>query len=195
MGEIPFDELPKKENAVYLLNVADKKWNKLSKGEPWPQNLYEMTALVYDSRRKQLILHGGGEKRTELWVFNLKRGLWRKLKVDAARLPDGAAPVCRREAAYIPSQDVFFTCAYPSGNYENAGVYVYRVGQNRWYRVEIPLPEGISQRTLAGQNRAFTYDPKHNLILMVLGERSGSDVGKVRVYALRYNHGTARFVN
>jgi hypothetical protein len=195
MKDIPFDELPQKENAVYLLDVAGSAWQKLGKSGPWPQNLYEMTALVYDSRRRQLILHGGGPERTELWAFSLRRGLWRKLNADASRLPEGGAPVCRREASYIPSQDVFFTCAYPPGKYEDAGVYVFRVGQNRWYRPDIPLPEGVSQRTIAGQNRAFTYDPKHNLILMVLGERVGSDVGSVRVYALRYNHGTAQLVN
>ena len=191
---IPFEDLPQKENAVYLLNVAGKKWEKLSKGAPWPQNLYEMTALVYDSRRKQLLLHGGGEKRTELWAFSLDRGLWRKLDADTSRLPENAPPVCRREAAYIPSQDLFFTCAYPPGSHEEAGVYVYRVGQNRWFRVDIPLPEGVSQSTIAGQNRAFTYDPKNNLVLMVLGRRSGSDIGSVAVYALRYNHGKAKFL-
>lgn len=191
--EIPFDELPKKENSVYLLDVAGKKWQKLSRGDPGPQNLYEMTALVYDSRRKQLILHGGGERRTELWAFPLKGGEWRRLQPESSRLPEGGAPVCRREAVYIPSQDVFLTCGYPSEEYESPGVYVYRVGQNRWYRVDIPLAEGISQRDIAGQNRALAYDPKQNLILMVLGQRGGSDAGSVRVFALRYDHGTAKF--
>jgi len=194
MKGIPFEDLPKKENSVYLLDVAQERWLKLSKGEPWPQNLYEMTALVYDSRRKQLILHGGGEERTELWAFHLRRGLWRKLKAAKKNLPEGKAPVCRREAVYVPSQDAFFTCSYPPGKSEQAGVFVYRVGQNAWHRVDIPLPEDVSQRAIAGQNRALTYDSKNNLILMVLGSRSGSDVGSVAVYALRYNHGKAKIV-
>ncbi len=194
MEEVPFEELPQKENAAFLLDVAQGKWVKLSKNGPWPQNLYEMTALVYDSRRKQLILHGGGPERTELWSFQLGRSLWRKLKPNTTNLPGGEAPVCRREAAYIPSQDVFFTCGYPHGKSDDAGVYVYRVGENVWYRVNIPSPVGVPQRSIAAQNRAFTYDPEHNLILMVLGDRSGSDAGSVAVYALRYNHSKASFV-
>jgi len=188
---IPFEELPQKENAVYLLDVAQKEWKKLSKGEPWPQNLYEMTALVYDSRRKQLILHGGGEHRTELWAFSLQSGLWRKLNPS----PKTSAPVCRREAVYLPSADVFFTCGYPPENHAKAGVYVYHLGRNSWYMVDIPLPEEVTQNMIAGQNRALTYDPEHNLVLMVLGERRGSDVGGVRVYALRYNDAAAKFLN
>ncbi len=43
----------------------------------------------------------------------------------------------------------------------------------------------------AGQNRALMYDPRRNLVLLVLGERG--DEGKASVYALRYRHASARF--
>jgi hypothetical protein len=188
MTDIPFEDLPQKENAVYLLDVRGKQWSKLSKEGPWPQNLYEMTALVFDSRRNQLILHGGGPERTQLWSFGLRQGRWQKLEPS---LKGGPPPVCRREGVYIPSQDAYFTCGYPFGDSDKGSVYVYRIGENAWYRVEIPLPEGVSQAILTGQNRALTYDPERDLVLMVLGERRGSDVGAVRVYALRYNHRSA----
>ena len=57
------------ENSLYLLEVARKRWVKLTKDGPWPQNLYEMTALVYDSKRDQIILHGGGPDRDEHHFF------------------------------------------------------------------------------------------------------------------------------
>jgi len=44
----------------------------------------------------------------------------------------------------------------------------------------------------ASQNRALVYDPKRDLVLLVLG--SGGDAGHTFVYAMRYRHGKARFV-
>jgi hypothetical protein len=60
------------------------------------------------------------------------------------------------------------------------------VGENRWYRVEIPPPSGKRPLDVVGQNRAWTYDPEHNLVLMVLGDRRGRDLAQAQVFALRY---------
>ena len=174
------------ENAVFLLDVESRAWRKLSGEGPWPQNLYEMTALVYDSRREQLILHGGGPRRDELWTFGLDVGRWRKLDPSLEALEIKEPPVCRREAVYIPSEDVFLTGSYPHRQSSAAGMYAYRVGENAWHRIAIPPPEGRDPRSIIGQNRALTYDPARNLVLMVLGERG--DAGKAVVYALRYRH-------
>ena len=171
-----------KENAVFLLDAAKRSWKKLTRTGPWPQNLYELTALAYDTRRDRVILHGGGAERTELWIFNLKTGLWRKMNPKV-----GGAPVCRREGFYIPSEDVFFTCGYAPGSSDDPGVYVYRVGENAWYRLEIPPPEGLEKWSVVQQNRSITYDPGHNLVLMVLGKRTG-DLADAVVYGMRYNH-------
>jgi hypothetical protein len=169
------------ENAVFLLDVAGRSWIKLSSSGPWPQNLYELTALAYDSKRERLVLHGGGKDRDELWEFEIDKGVWRKLN------PAGSAPVCQREAVYIPGEDVFFTLGYPVDKPEKLGVYVYGMDENKWYRVEIEPPPGKDSRVLVSQNRAITYDPIHKVILMVLGERSGGDAGQAQVYALRLN--------
>ena len=40
-------------------------------------------------------------------------------------------------------------------------------------------------REVVGQNRSMTYDPKRNLVLMLLGEGSGNQ-GPAMVYALKY---------
>ena len=172
------------ENAVYLLDVAGRTWKKRSGLGPWPQNLYEMTALVHDAKRDGLILHGGGPHRDELWRFDLKSGLWMHIQPEI-RTPDGKPPVCRREAVYLPEEDLFFTCSYPAGNEEDAGVYVYRIEEDAWYREEIPAPPGREIADIAAQNRAITYDPERNLILMVLGEGRGNR-GNAAVYAMRY---------
>ncbi|MFC1563193.1 kelch repeat-containing protein [candidate division KSB1 bacterium] len=181
------------ENAIFLLDVAGRSWKKLSTTGPWPQNLYELTALVYDSKREQLILHGGGEERDELWIFKMATGRWQNMKPTVASPKGGNPPVCRREGVYIPGEDVFFTCGYSAEKRNEPGVYVYRVSENAWHRVDIPAPPGEDMRSIVGQNRAITYDSKHNLVLMVLGERSG-DVGKAVVYALRYSHSKAELV-
>jgi len=176
-----------KENAVFLLDGAKRSWKKLTRTGPWPQNLYELTALAYDTRRNRVILHGGGPERTELWIFNPSTGLWRNMNPAVIASGGGGPPVCRREGFYIASEDVFFTCGYAPGAGDDPGVYVYRVGENAWYRVEIPPPEGLEPWSVVQQNRSITFDPGRNLVLMVLGERSGDFVDAV-VYGLRYNH-------
>ena len=78
------------------------------------------------------------------------------------------------------------TCGYPENDAKQAGVWVYRLGENAWRRTAIPAPEGLDMQCLVQQNRAMTYDPEHKLVLMVLGDRAGDDV-RAGVYALRYN--------
>ena len=177
------------ENAVYLLDVAGRAWKKLSGPGPWPQNLYEMTALVHDSRRDRLILHGGGPQRDELWNFNPNTGRWTRLEPELETL-DGKAPACCREAMYIPREDVVLTCGSPPGVEDDVGVYAYRVEENTWSRVEVPAPPDREMWEVAGQNRAMAYDPERDLVLMVLGE-DRSDKGAAVVYALRYRGGDA----
>ena len=176
------------ENAVYLLDVAGRRWKKLSGPGPWPQNLYEMTALVYDSERDRLLLHGGEVARDELWAFDLGAGQWAQIE-PRMETPAGKPPVCRREAVYIPEEDALFTCSSPAGDEDHVGVYVYLVEENTWRRVEIPAPPEREMREIAGQNRAMTYDPERNLLLMILGEE-GRNLGDAVVYALRYRGAT-----
>jgi hypothetical protein len=179
---------PMVDNSVYLLDVAGKEWRKLTRGGPWPQNLYEMTALVYDSRRKQLILHGGGPERDELWRFPLDKGKWEKIKPRFAPGTGDKPPVCRREAVYLPDDDVFLTASAPASGGTEPGFWAYRLSENRWYRVNIEPPEGKTMRDMLGQNRAWTYDPIHDIVFMILGERDG-DVGRAVVYGMRCDFG------
>jgi hypothetical protein len=176
------------ENAVYLLDVRAATWKKLSSSGPWPQNLYELTALVYDSRRDRLILHGAGPERNELWTFSFADSSWQKQQPSVSTLAGGRAPVCRREGVYLPGEDVYFTCGYPPGQYDSAGVYIYRVGENAWYEVDIQPPPGRDIRSITGQNRAITYDPGQDLVLMLLGRRGSGDLSETVIYALRYDH-------
>jgi hypothetical protein len=169
-------------NSVYLLDVAARQWKKLPNPGPSPDNLYELTELVYDSKRDQLLLHGGGVNRDELWSYSLAAKRWAKLE------PQGATPpVCGREAVYLPKADVLLTAGSPAAGPESPALYAYHVGQNRWEKLTFPPPAGRRAADLVSQNRAWTYDPVRALVLMVLGTRRG-DVGSAQVYALRYEH-------
>lgn len=172
------------DNSVYLLDVAAGEWKKLTRDGPWPQNLYEMTALVYDSRRNRLLLHGGGEERNEMWSFDLAEGLWRNLEPSTAG--GGAAPVCMREAVYLPDQDVFLTWSRQPGEAGGPATWAYYPVSNVWRRLDIPAPEGRDASVLIAQNRAVTYDPSRKLVLMVLGGEARGNRGPVEVYALKY---------
>jgi hypothetical protein len=182
-----WDSVDSTENSVYLLDVAGRRWNKLTKPGPHPRNLYEMTALVYDSKRDQLILHGAGPQRDELWRFPLSANTWEKIEPRFAT-EDGTPPVCNREAVYIPEEDSLVTVGRAAGSNGPSAVYVYHVAENRWSKTDIAPPAGKRAADMSGQNRAWTYDPKHHLILMVLGDRGG-DSAVAQVFALRYQSG------
>lgn len=159
-----FDPRKPEDNAVYLLRGAN--WERLGNPESRsPQNLYEMTSLAFDTKRNQLILHGAGPARRELWTFDVNTRQWEN------RNPAGDAPAALREAVYLPGPDVFLT--YGDGLWE------YAPATNQWRKSTIPEPP---QR--AGQNRAMVYDPQGDTIYLVLGARG--DQGRASVFALRY---------
>ncbi len=160
---------PPTDNAIYLFRGSA--WERLDKGQPSPQNLYEMTSLAFDSKRSQVILHGGGKARDELWTFDVKTARWKNMQPGVA-VPQGTSPPsCMREAVYVPGEDVFLTLG--------DALWAYRPGVNRWERIDVAAPPGA-----AGQNRAMVYDPQHDLVLLVLGDNG--DDGTASVYVLRF---------
>jgi hypothetical protein len=163
---------PPEETTLHLYHAADRRWEKLSRGQPSPQNLYEMTSLAYDSTRKRIILHGGGQGHRELWTFDLAEHEWKNLQPKVSG-DAGPAPAASREAAYIPSQDTFLTLG--------EDLWAYEPSPNTWRKLNIELP-GDKRRM--GQNRALVYDADDDLVLLVLG--AGGDDGTVSTYALRY---------
>lgn len=160
---------PPADTALYLYRGPG--WERIDKGQPSPQNLYEMTNLAFDTKRQQVILHGGGEKRDELWTFDVKTGRWKNMKPVVASVGNAGPPECAREVVYLPNEDVFLTFSKE--------LWAYRVRDNRWERTNIKAPPGAG-----GQNRAMVYDPQRDLVLLVLGD--GGDTGTAAVYALRY---------
>ena len=64
-----------------LYRAERREWERLDRSSSdAPQNLYELTSLAYDSRRDQLILHGGGPRRDELWTFDMRSHAWRNMQ-------------------------------------------------------------------------------------------------------------------
>lgn len=165
------------DTAVYLLNVAEKRWTRLGNKQTSPQNLYEMTSLAYDTKRDRLLLHGGGARRDELWAFDVKTRRWAHLE------PKGERPTASREAAYLANKDVLLISS-PSPEERNALVlWAYTPVDNTWRRVSTSFA-GSTPRGASGQNRAMVYDPKRDLLLLVLGET----MGRAAVYGMRYSH-------
>jgi hypothetical protein len=166
--QLPWTPTHAEDNAIFLLHGAQ--WERLSTHGSAPQNLYEMTSLAWDSKRKQVILHGAGARRDELWTFDPATKQWtnRKPTVEGGEDP----PACTREAVYIPAQDTFLIYG--------AGTWGYNPARNMWRRTAIAEP---AER--AGQNRAMVYDAKRDVVLLVLGA-SGNE-GRASVYALRYS--------
>ena len=120
-----------------------------------------------------LLLHGAGPRRDQLWSYSLTARRWEQLN------PTGdPAPVAQREAVYLAKYDTLLTASAGS-------LWAYHAATNRWEKLAFPLPSGRTPRDLNSQNRAWAYDPAHDLVLMVLGASRG-DLGNAVVYALRY---------
>lgn len=183
----------KQDTALYLFNAAERRWSRLDDGGASPQNLYEMTSLAYDSKRDRLFLHGAGENLDEAWAFDLRARRWDNLQPRVAAPPGGLPPPASREAVYLPDDDVILTVGPSREDSAQPAAWAYSAGENVWRKVEIPMPAGVAPSQVAGQNRALVYDPKRNLVFLVLGEHG--DEGKASVYALRYRHASARVLS
>lgn len=182
---------PYQATAIYLLDVAQKRWQRLDQNPPSPQNLYEIASLAYDSRRDRVILHGAGQRQDELWIFDIPNRQWQNLQARVAAPAGALPPVASREAVYLPSEDVFVTYGPAAEDPTVPAVWVYSVSDNVWRRMDVPPPEAEPHEQVS-QNRAMVYDPKRDLILLVLG--TGGDEGKAFVYAMRYRGASARFL-
>ena len=183
---------PPQDTAIYLLEAGQKRWKRLDESPPAPQNLYELTGLAYDSRRDRVILHGGGQNRDEVWMFDIAQRRWNNMQPTVAAPAGASPPAANREAVYLQSEDVFLTYGPAPEDRNTPAVWALSVHENVWRRVEIPPMTGIEPERRASQNRAMVYDPKRDLVLLVLG--TGGDEGRAFVYAMRYRHAGARFV-
>ena len=182
----------KEDTALYLYNAPERRWSRLDDGGASPQNLYETTSLAYDSKRDRLVLHGAGQNQDELWAFDLRARRWENLQPRVAAPSGGPPPVASREAVYLPEDDVILTLGSGREDSSQPAAWAYSAAENVWRNVEIPKPAGVEPGQMAGQNRALVYDPKRNLVFLVLGEHG--DEGKASVYVLRYRHSRARFL-
>jgi hypothetical protein len=177
-------EQPAGDTALYRFDPALRSWRRLGDRQVSPQNLYEMTSLVHDSRREVIYLHGGGARRDELWSFDLKRQVWKHLQPRVAGPAGTAPPVCNREMVYLPDQDVVLTFGPAPERNTGPALWAYHPADNVWHRQKLEPPPGVAPGTAAGQNRAMVADVKRDLVYLILGE--GGDRGTASVFALRY---------
>ena len=99
--QLPYDPRKVDNNAVYLLRGS--KWKRISGARQSPQYLYERTSLAFDTKRDQLILHGGGPRTPR--ALDIRRQDAQMGESPAVRRGDS----CMRETIYLPGPDVFLT--------------------------------------------------------------------------------------
>ena len=187
-----YPDQPRQDYPVYLYEAAKKKWKLLANSHPAPQNLYEMTSMAYDSRRDQLIVHGGGKLRDELWTFDLKTKKWKHMQPRVAAPQGSRPPVTLRESVYLPNEDVVLMYDRAGEGRSETSVWAYKVDENAWYLLDMAPPVGLEEVDYSGHNRALLYDEKRDLVLLVIGARGNE--GQAHVFALRYRHKDATFV-
>jgi len=144
--QFPWDPAQPSDNAIFLLRGA--RWERLSKGQPSPQNLFEMTSKAYDSKRDQVVLHGGGKRRDELWVFDIKTLAWRNMQAKVASPAGTNPPGCTRESVYIPAEDVVLIIG------DGGRTWEYSPAENAWRQVDLGVSGGEDLLRTTVQNRA-----------------------------------------
>lgn len=153
----------------------------------FPQNLYEQTSLAYDEKRRQILLHGAGKNREELWIFNMATHRWKKMQPQIMPTQGGIPPTCSREAVYLPEEDVFLTLGESTPERKSDfEMWAYEISRNAWNRVKIGWSDDAGALPGANQNRAMVYDPARKIVFLVMG--NGGDEGQASVYALKYRH-------
>ncbi len=177
------------DNPLFLFDAAKNEWTRLGDPQPSPGNLYEMTSVAYDTRRDQVILHGGGKNRDHLWIFNLKTRRWQNMEPKVLAPAGAQPPVCTRESVYLPGDDVVLIYGPSRTERTKPALWEYSVAENVWRLVEIPPMTEVEPRQRTSQNRAMVYDPKRDLVLLVLGSRG--DAGPAEVFAMRYRRSQA----
>jgi hypothetical protein len=153
-----------------------------------------MTSMAYDSKRDQVVLHGGGKRRDELWVFDIKTLAWRNMQAKVASPAGTNPPGCTRESVYIPGEDVVLIIG------DGGRTWEYSPAENAWRPVDLGVSGGEDLLRTTGQNRAVVYDPKRDLVYLILGPGGNEGVpamavtrlGKAAVFALRYRRAAAR---
>jgi hypothetical protein len=165
---------------LYRLDVSKREWTRLGEQQPSPQNLYERTSLVYDPNSNQVLLNGGGAQRNELWSFDLKQKLWKKLAPRVISSNGAQPPASGREAVFLPRENVMLSYAASTKNLRQWTLWAYRPAHNTWEELNIA---GQGQSRM-GWNDALVYDPIHDVVLWVAGKES--DNSKADVYALRF---------
>ena len=169
---------------------AKKAWQRLGERQPSPQNLYEQTSLALDTKRDQLLLHGGGDET----------GRALDLRPEDPALDEspaqGGGPRRRRPAG-LPARG-----RLPA---EPGCVPELRPGARKGHR-----SVGLSarrQRLVSHRHRATggrrsarggRPEPRRGLRsrprpgAVVVG--TGGDRGTTKIYALRYQNTQAKFV-
>ncbi|HSB17877.1 MAG TPA: hypothetical protein VLE22_25735, partial [Bryobacteraceae bacterium] len=129
------------------------------------------------------------ENRDQLWIFNLKTRRWENMEPKVLAPAGAQPPVCTRESVYLPGDDVVLIYGPSRTERTKPALWEYNVAENSWRLVEIPPMTEVEPRQRASQNRAMVYDPKRDLVLLVLGSRG--DAGPAEVFAMRYRRSQA----
>jgi hypothetical protein len=170
---------PPEDTALFLFEEKRKEWRRLGGRQTSPQNLYERTSLAYDPGRHRVLLHGAGQRRDDLWSFDLKQQRWTHLAPQVAH--GGKPPASAREAVFILKQDLLLVYGASSKDPRLWTLWAYRCRLNRWEELNIA---GSDVPRQMGWNHAMVYDDRRDVIWLVSG--ASGDMGKASVYALRF---------
>jgi hypothetical protein len=84
----------------------------------------------------------------------------------------------------VTSDDVLLTYGRARGKAPGAGLWIYLCAETVWRRLDVVLPEGMTESAAASPTRALLYDPQRKVALLVLA--TDRNRGRCVIYALRY---------
>ncbi len=143
--------------AIYRADVAAGRWDLVAADPGGPKDHSEANPMAYDSKR-DAILYFRARKGLEVWSLDFKTKKWTKHAL-AGKLP----PAIAGDPAYVPDLDAaVFLCTQAKGRDAPPVLYLYNVGERKWYTAPFKGDKPASTYWL---NNSMAWDPELKLLV------------------------------
>lgn len=157
------------DNNLYLATVRDDRvsWKVVDTACPKAKQgfSYEFQPLVYDGKRKRLLLLMGKGPQVEVYARRLDSPGWEQLKTTGPTENS-------REVVYSTAQDALVSLG-------EGKLHVLEHDTLVWRELAVKMPEGLYRTECA-----MVYDPQRDVCVMLIPSRFS---GPMKVYLFRYD--------
>jgi hypothetical protein len=174
---------------TWLYNPATNAWTKVpSGGVGAPDPSFVLHSMAYSSAAQKVYLFGGlaAQYSNDLYAFDAGSNTWTAITPGGPAKP---SPRIRAAFAYDSVNNVFLLYGGKNDTGDLGDTWVYDPAQNTWTQINPPVSPPIAA---GGPFERLTYDPDHNVFILVARGPNGYAEGDWALYGIqtwlfRYN--------